>query len=75
VRSRSPRAANHIEVCAHLAKVFGGNYTITRIPGFSRLADAGMAAMDLMAGALDKDTRVSLPKWPLFLRRCPSVRN
>jgi len=53
-------AKNHLEICEHLARVFGKHATITLLPYFSRLADAGMAAMDLMAAELSRDSRVAL---------------
>ena len=59
---KKSKAANHIEVCEHLAGAFKGVPEIAQIPRFSRLADAGMAAMDLMAGALYKDSRTTLAK-------------
>jgi hypothetical protein len=52
--------SEHIELCNHLAHVFRTDRTITLLPRFSRLADAGMAAMDLIAEALNKDGRVAL---------------
>jgi hypothetical protein len=54
------KATSHAEICEHLARAFGNSPTITLLPYFSRLADAGMAAMDLVAEALSKDSRVAL---------------
>ncbi len=54
------RATNHAEICEHLARAFDERPTVTLLPYFSRLADAGMAAMDLVAEALSKDSRVAL---------------
>jgi hypothetical protein len=51
---------DHIEVCEHLGRVFASDPTITLLPNFSRLADAGMAAMDLIAKTLYKDSQVAL---------------
>jgi hypothetical protein len=46
------KATSHAGICEHLAGAFGNSPTITLLPHFSRLADAGMAAMDLVADAL-----------------------
>lgn len=53
-------AMNHLEICEHLARVFGDRPAIKLLPYFSRLADAGMSAMDLVAEALSTDSRVAL---------------
>jgi len=58
-------AIDHIEICAHLGRVFGHEHTIhdrtiTMLPRFSRLADAGMEAMDLVAKSLQNKSRVEL---------------
>jgi hypothetical protein len=53
-------ATDHMEVCVHLGRVFASDRTITLLPHFSRLADAGMAAMDLVAESLQNDSRVEL---------------
>src|SRR5262249_21171390 len=53
-------ARDHIEVCKHLGRAFSDDYTFALLPCFSRLADAGMAAMDLLAKSLQKDSRVRL---------------
>jgi len=53
-------ANTHIEICEHLGSEFGSNPTIKLLPRFSRLADAGMAAMGLVAETLRQDTRVKL---------------
>jgi hypothetical protein len=55
-------AANHMEVCEHLGRVFGSDPTIKLLPRFTRLADAGMAAMDLIAKSLRTVNRVELAK-------------
>jgi hypothetical protein len=55
-----PAAADHIGVCKHLGGGFASNHTITLLPRFSRLADAGMTAMDLVARSFQKDSRVQL---------------
>ena len=54
------RATNHIEVCEHLGRAFANDHTISLLPRFSRLADAGMEAMDLIAKSLQNDSRVKL---------------
>jgi hypothetical protein len=53
-------ARDHIEVCKHLGRAFYDDSTFALLPCFSRLADAGMAAMDLLAKSLQKDSRVRL---------------
>jgi len=53
-------ATEHIEICEHLAQVLGSDRTIALLPRFSRLADAGIAAMDLVADNLRKGSRVAL---------------
>ncbi len=53
-------ATDHIGVCKHLGRAFGSDRTITLLPQFSRLADAGMAAMDLVANSLQNKIRVQL---------------
>lgn len=53
-------ASDHAAVCEHLGGVFDGNPAIALLPRFSRLADAGMAAMDLVAGVLRTESRVAL---------------
>jgi len=53
-------ATGHMEVCVHLGRVFASDRTITLLPRFSRLADAGMAAMDFVAESLQNDSRVEL---------------
>ena len=50
-------AADHIEVCEHLGRAFSSDRTFRLLPRFSRLADAGMAAMDLI-------TRVAAERQP-----------
>src|SRR5262249_21170229 len=54
-------ARDHLAVCEHLGRAFPGDPTFVLLPHFSRLADAGMAAMDLLAGALQHESRVRLP--------------
>jgi hypothetical protein len=51
-----------MEVCEHLGRVFASDPTIKLLPRFTRLADAGMAAMDLIAKSLQNASRVELAK-------------
>jgi hypothetical protein len=53
-------ATDHIEVCEHLSRVFASDPTMKLLSRFSRLADAGMAAMDLVAKPLGRKPRVTL---------------
>ncbi len=53
-------ARDHIEVCRHLGRAFSGDQAFALLPCFSRLADAGMAAMDLLAESLQNHSRVRL---------------
>jgi hypothetical protein len=53
-------ATDHIQVCTHLGSVFDTNRTISLLPRFSRLADAGMEVMDLVAKSLQQDSKVKL---------------
>src|SRR5437867_3917559 len=55
-------ASDHIELCKHLSRVFVNDRRITLLPRFSRLADAGMAAMDLIAKALSNESGVALTR-------------
>lgn len=55
-------AGDHLELCKHLGAVFAAESVIARLPPFSRLADAGMAAMDLVAEALRGESHVPLSK-------------
>ncbi len=57
------QATDHLGICEHLAGAFADDSTINFLPSFSRLADAGMEAMDLVAEALrrdEKESRVAL---------------
>jgi hypothetical protein len=47
-------------VCEHLSRAFAGNPFFDLLPHFSRLADAGMEAMDFLARSLVNDGRVRL---------------
>jgi hypothetical protein len=53
-------ARHHIEVCERLGRAFAGDVTFVMLPRFSRLADAGMKAMDLLATSLQNNARVKL---------------
>ncbi len=53
-------ARNHLEACTHLSHVFADNPTFVLLPRFSRLADAGMAAMDLIARPLQNTSQIAL---------------
>lgn len=53
-------AKNHQELCRQLANAFPNDPIITLLPAFSRLADAGMAAMDLIAQAFHNRSQVKL---------------
>jgi hypothetical protein len=53
-------APDHIAVCEHLGGVFASDRAIRLLPRFSRLADAGMEAMELVANALQNKPRVAL---------------
>jgi hypothetical protein len=54
------RATDHIDVCEHLGRAFSTDRTISLLPRFSRLADAGMAAMGLINELLRNDNRLEL---------------
>ena len=51
---------DHIEICEHLGRTFASDSTFALLPRFSRLADAGMVAMELVANALQNDIEVKL---------------
>ena len=59
---KNASADTHFEVCEHLGRVSAADPRIALLPHFSRLADAGMAAMDLVAGSLQKESHVELVK-------------
>lgn len=54
------KAKSHIEICEHLASCFPNQPLVEALPRFSRLADAGMHAMDLIAQELGGETKKSL---------------
>lgn len=53
-------AQTHREVCDHLAHRFTDNPLVVVLPHFSRFADAGMEAMELIAGVLGSNPSVLL---------------
>lgn len=53
-------ATDHLQLCEHLAEEFSSDQTIALLPRFSRLADAGMAAMDFIAQELHGKPRLTL---------------
>ncbi|MBA4190600.1 MAG: hypothetical protein C0467_21655 [Planctomycetaceae bacterium] len=53
-------ASGHLGVCEQLGRVFASDRAIALLPKFSRLADAGMVAMDLIAKSLRNTVRLKL---------------
>jgi hypothetical protein len=53
-------AKDHIGICRHLGRAFRNEPIIALLPRFSRLADAGIAAMKEIAKSLGSKSRVSL---------------
>jgi len=53
-------ARNHLDVCGHLAHVFADDSRFAVLPHFSRLADAGMKAMDFVAESLKDAPQVQV---------------
>jgi hypothetical protein len=53
-------ASNHSELCQYLSRQFSTDPTIAQLHAFSRLADAGMAAMAHVAGVLYGQPEVAL---------------
>jgi hypothetical protein len=53
-------ARSHLEVCEHLGRAFASDPAFVLLPRFSRLADAGMEAMALVAKSLRNEVRVEL---------------
>jgi hypothetical protein len=53
-------ANDHLELCQHLAASFEEDQTVALLPQFSRLADAGMELMDVIAAAVNKEGDVPL---------------
>lgn len=56
----SLKATDHLDLCKGLAKKFPEDSVIALLPQFSRLADAGMEAMDMVAQALGTKATVSI---------------
>lgn len=54
-------AKSHLEICEYLSQKFADNETIKRLPLFSRLADAGIEAMDFIAGSLEASNKPTVP--------------
>ena len=54
------RVDDHLEVCKHLGRIFYDDPRVKLLPHFSRLADAGMAAMNLVSKALRSESHVEL---------------
>ena len=55
------RAQSHLEICEHLSHKFADNETIKLLPLFSRLADAGIEAMDFIARSLVTSDKPTVP--------------
>lgn len=53
-------AVDHSALCEHLGRVFAKEAAGALLPGFARLADAGMVVMDVIAGALRGSSSVAL---------------
>ncbi|MHB1422254.1 MAG: hypothetical protein ACYC3I_03455 [Gemmataceae bacterium] len=53
-------ATDHIGVCEHLGRAFASDPIFVLLPRFSRLADAGTKAMDLVAQSLQNEVHVDL---------------
>jgi hypothetical protein len=54
------KATGHLDLCKGLAKKFPQDAVIALLPQFSRLADAGMEAMDMVAQALGTKAAISI---------------
>lgn len=57
---RKANASNHLELCKYLSNEFRADAVIARLYDFSRLADAGIAAMIHVAGVLGGKSYVAL---------------
>ncbi len=57
---RRAGASDQLAACESLAEAFPSNAAIVLLPTFSRMADAGMAVMDLVAAALVDKSSVPL---------------
>jgi hypothetical protein len=53
-------AENHLGLCRELSRAFADDPVARYLPLFSRLADAGMEAMETIADALRKDSHIAL---------------
>lgn len=53
-------AKDHLGVCKHLGRVFKSEPAIALLPRFSRLADAGVAVMEVIARSLGGKSQISL---------------
>ncbi|MDD4977888.1 MAG: hypothetical protein PHI29_04585 [Gallionella sp.] len=53
-------ASEHIELCQHLSSQFKDDPVISRLYSFSRLADAGIAAMEYIAASLGDKPAVTI---------------
>ncbi|MFH1235830.1 MAG: hypothetical protein V1685_02740, partial [Parcubacteria group bacterium] len=54
------KANKHIDICEYLARKFASDPAFKLLPMFSRLADAGMEVMDLVAKSLKNEPCVKL---------------
>lgn len=54
------KATDYGSLCQYLSQHFISDPTITRLAAFSRLADAGLAAMDLVAQVLNGQPQIAL---------------
>ncbi len=55
-------ASTHLDICKHLGRVFADDPVIYALPSFSRLADAGMEALDFIAVSMVGESHMSLTK-------------
>lgn len=55
-------ASTHFELCEHLSDAFPKDRSLGLLPAFSRLADAGIDVMELVADALGEGGEVELSK-------------
>jgi len=53
-------ASEHLELCKHLSAQFSDDPVISRLYYFSRMADAGIAAMEFIAAALSDKPAITL---------------
>jgi len=57
---KNSSASEHLELCKHLSAQFSDDPVIARLYCFSRMADAGIAAMEFIAAALGDKPSVTL---------------